>query len=71
MIALITTNVDEFDAYCLQWNLDKTQSKQVARLSDIKNQKFTDIKRIQIQENVCDFVINKIKIQILETKQFQ
>jgi hypothetical protein len=61
MIAIVTVSKAHFIMYCQQNNLNETQAAQVARLSDVKNKKFTDMVLIDGSNNVTDYVISKIR----------
>ena len=60
MIAIVTTNKLEYQNYLKDNNIDPDNATQIARLSDIKHEYYTEILRIQKMENVCDYVINKL-----------
>ena len=60
MIAIVTTNKQEYLDYIEENNL--TEVKQVRVLSDVKDEKFSEAIYLKGAENVTDYVLDRISV---------
>ena len=65
MIAVITKDRFQYERYCEIKKLKNLKdTKQVSIMSDIKNEKFTDLVLIEGSLDVTDYVVKKVKESI-------
>ena len=65
MLAVITKDRFQYERYCEIKKLKNLKdTKQVSIMSDIKNEKFTDLVLIEGSLDVTDYVVKKVKESI-------